>query len=98
VNRDGRLDELVNNAGINIRKEAKDNIQVNAVLPGGIDADLTRDARQAIEGLNERVLARSPSGRWGSIADFEGIAVDDGYSSFGRISFDTLAVPQSSPA
>jgi 2-deoxy-D-gluconate 3-dehydrogenase len=54
---------------------ASDNIQVNAVLPGWIDTDLTREARRKIQGLNERVLARSPSGRWGNIDDFEGIAV-----------------------
>jgi 2-deoxy-D-gluconate 3-dehydrogenase len=54
---------------------AADNIQVNAVLPGWVDTDLTRDARQVITGLNESVLARSPSGRWGRIEDFEGIAV-----------------------
>jgi len=54
---------------------AADNIQVNAILPGWIDTDLTRQARQQMPGLNERVLARSPSGRWGVIDDFEGIAV-----------------------
>ena len=54
---------------------APDRIQVNAVLPGWIDTDLTRQARQQLPGLNERVLARSPSGRWGTIDDFEGIAV-----------------------
>jgi 2-deoxy-D-gluconate 3-dehydrogenase len=54
---------------------APDNIQVNAVLPGWIDTDLTRTARQQVSGLNERVLARSPAGRWGIGADFEGIAV-----------------------
>ena len=54
---------------------AADNIQVNAILPGWIDTDLTRQARQQVPGLNERVLARSPSGRWGVIDDFEGIAV-----------------------
>jgi 2-deoxy-D-gluconate 3-dehydrogenase len=54
---------------------AADNIQVNAVLPGWVDTDLTRQARQQLQGLNERVLARSPSGRWGTIDDFEGIAV-----------------------
>jgi len=54
---------------------AADNIQVNAVLPGWVDTDLTRQARQQLPGLNERVLARSPSGRWGTIDDFEGIAV-----------------------
>jgi 2-deoxy-D-gluconate 3-dehydrogenase len=54
---------------------AGDNIQVNAVLPGWIDTDLTRRAREKIPGLNERVLARSPSGRWGTIDDLEGIGV-----------------------
>jgi 2-dehydro-3-deoxy-D-gluconate 5-dehydrogenase len=44
---------------------AKENIQVNAVLPGWIDTDLTRDARREVAGLNERVLARTPAGRWG---------------------------------
>jgi 2-deoxy-D-gluconate 3-dehydrogenase len=53
---------------------AADNIQVNAVLPGWIDTDLTRQARSQLPGLNERVLARSPAGRWGTIDDFEGIA------------------------
>jgi 2-deoxy-D-gluconate 3-dehydrogenase len=42
---------------------AKDNIQVNAVLPGWVDTDLTRRARSEISGLNERVLARTPAGR-----------------------------------
>src|SRR5260221_1074919 len=44
---------------------AKDNIQVNAVLPGWIDTDLTRQARQQIDGLHDRVLARTPAGRRG---------------------------------
>lgn len=54
---------------------AKDNIQVNAVLPGWIDTELTRAARQQVEGLHERVLARTPAGRWGDPSDFAGIAV-----------------------
>ena len=54
---------------------AKDNIQVNAVLPGWIDTDLTRKARDVIAGLHERVLARTPAGRWGTPADHAGIAV-----------------------
>ena len=53
---------------------AVDNIQVNAVLPGWIDTDLTRAARQEVAGLNERVLARTPAARWGTIDDFRGIA------------------------
>jgi 2-deoxy-D-gluconate 3-dehydrogenase len=54
---------------------AKDNIQVNAVLPGWIDTDLTRAAREQLQGLNERVLARTPAGRWGDAEDLSGIAV-----------------------
>jgi 2-deoxy-D-gluconate 3-dehydrogenase len=54
---------------------AADNIQVNAVLPGWIDTELTRNARAQVPGLNERVLARSPGGRWGEAGDFEGVAV-----------------------
>lgn len=54
---------------------AKDNIQVNAILPGWIETELTRGARRDVPGLHERVLARSPTGRWGNPEDFEGIAV-----------------------
>ena len=54
---------------------AKDNIQVNAVLPGWIDTDLTRQARKDVAGLHERVVARTPAGRWGVPDDFAGIAV-----------------------
>lgn len=53
---------------------AADNIQCNAILPGWIDTDLTRQARIDVPGLNERVLARTPAGRWGSGEDFAGIA------------------------
>jgi 2-dehydro-3-deoxy-D-gluconate 5-dehydrogenase len=54
---------------------AKDNIQANAILPGWINTDLTRSARQQVDGLNERVLTRTPAGRWGEPEDFAGIAV-----------------------
>jgi 2-deoxy-D-gluconate 3-dehydrogenase len=54
---------------------AKDNIQVNAVLPGWIDTELTKGARREVAGLHERVLARTPAGRWGLPTDFAGIAV-----------------------
>jgi 2-deoxy-D-gluconate 3-dehydrogenase len=54
---------------------AADNIQANAVLPGWIDTDLTKRARTEIDGLHDRVLARTPAARWGAIADFAGIAV-----------------------
>jgi 2-deoxy-D-gluconate 3-dehydrogenase len=54
---------------------AIDNIQVNAVLPGWIDTELTRGARQQIEGLHDSVLRRTPAGRWGVMEDMAGVAV-----------------------
>ena len=54
---------------------AADNIQVNAVLPGWVNTDLTRKARVEVDGLHERVLERTPARRWGEAADFAGIAI-----------------------
>ncbi|OFW98429.1 MAG: 2-deoxy-D-gluconate 3-dehydrogenase [Alphaproteobacteria bacterium RIFCSPHIGHO2_12_FULL_66_14] len=54
---------------------AKDNIQVNSILPGWIDTALTRRAREEVQGLHESVLKRTPAGRWGVPDDFAGIAV-----------------------
>src|SRR5262249_54822281 len=54
---------------------AKDNIQVNAVLPGWIDTALTQRARVELQGLHERVLSRTPAARRGEPDDLSGIAV-----------------------
>jgi len=54
---------------------AKDNIQVNAVLPGWIDTELTQGARRHVPDLHDRVLDRTPAGRWGIPEDLAGIAV-----------------------
>ncbi|MBU1442464.1 MAG: glucose 1-dehydrogenase [Gammaproteobacteria bacterium] len=54
---------------------AADRIQVNAVLPGWIATELTDGARAQVAGLNERVVARTPVGRWGQPGDLAGIAV-----------------------
>jgi 2-dehydro-3-deoxy-D-gluconate 5-dehydrogenase len=54
---------------------AKDNIQANTVLPGWIETELTAGAKAQVPGLNERVLARTPAGRWGQPQDLAGIAV-----------------------
>jgi len=54
---------------------AKDNIQVNAVLPGWIDTELTQRARDEVSGLNSLVLMRTPAKRWGVPDDLSGVAV-----------------------
>ncbi len=54
---------------------AEDNIQVNCFLPGWIDTPLTVGAREQVPGLEDKVTARTPAGRWGEPADFAGIAV-----------------------
>ena len=54
---------------------AKDNIQVNSILPGFIDTELTQAARRNIPGMHERVVGRTPARRWGAPADLAGAAV-----------------------
>ena len=54
---------------------AKDNIQVNCVLPGWIDTDLTRQGRIDMPELDQKVRTRTPAGRWGVPEDLAGIAV-----------------------
>ena len=54
---------------------AKDNIQVNSILPGWIDTELTRRGRKDVPDLHDRVIARTPAGRWGEPNDLAGIAV-----------------------
>jgi 2-deoxy-D-gluconate 3-dehydrogenase len=54
---------------------AEENIQVNAILPGFISTELTKKARQEIPGLNEKVIARTPTGRWGEPHDLQGAAI-----------------------
>jgi len=54
---------------------AKDNIQVNAILPGYINTDLTRRLRQRTPEINEKVISRTPVGRWGEPDDLAGTAI-----------------------
>lgn len=54
---------------------APDNIQVNALLPGWIETELTDRARADVPGLYERVLGRIPAGRWGKPEDLVGTAL-----------------------
>jgi len=54
---------------------ARDNIQVNCILPGWIDTDLTVGARRALPRLQESVVERTPAKRWGRPEDLAGAAI-----------------------
>ena len=53
---------------------APDNIQVNSILPGWIDTDMTQGARAYVPDLDQRVVRRTPAGRWGKPYDLAGLA------------------------
>ena len=54
---------------------APHNIQVNAILPGWVATEMGASACRQVPGLDDRVTARTPAGRWGQGDDFAGIAV-----------------------
>jgi 2-deoxy-D-gluconate 3-dehydrogenase len=54
---------------------AKDNILVNAILPGWVGTELTAPAKDYIPGFEDMINKRTPVGRWGVPEDFAGIAV-----------------------
>ncbi len=54
---------------------ARDNIQVNSILPGWINTDLTIRAREVVPPLHQNVLTRTPAGRRGEPDDLAGAAV-----------------------
>jgi 2-dehydro-3-deoxy-D-gluconate 5-dehydrogenase len=54
---------------------AKDHIQVNAILPGYINTDLTLRLKKNVPTINERVLSRTPAARWGEPDDLAGAAI-----------------------
>ena len=53
---------------------ARDNIQVNAILPGWIESEMTAGAKEN-DAFSEQIVRRTPARRWGVPADFEGPAV-----------------------
>lgn len=53
---------------------AKDNVNVNAIVPGYIATDMN-SALIADETRNRQILERIPAGRWGSAEDFKGTVV-----------------------
>jgi 2-deoxy-D-gluconate 3-dehydrogenase len=54
---------------------AKDNVQVNAILPGWIVTEMTNQFKEAFPDRYEMIVERTPAGRWGQPADLGGTAV-----------------------
>lgn len=52
-----------------------DNIQVNCYLPGWINTEMTKSAREYAPELHDKVVNRTPIGRWGEPEDLAGLAV-----------------------
>ena len=53
---------------------APDDIQVNAILPGWIDTELSAPAHD-VAGLDDFILRRTPARRWGQPRDLAGAGV-----------------------
>ena len=71
---------------------AADAIQVNCILPGFIDTALTQGARRDVAGLEQRVVERTPAGRWGTPGDLAGAAVFFASAASDFVTGATLAV------
>jgi 2-deoxy-D-gluconate 3-dehydrogenase len=54
---------------------ATDGIQVNAILPGWFETEMTDGARKYVPGLYEHVISRAPAGRWAQPDDMAGTAI-----------------------
>lgn len=54
---------------------APQNIQVNTLLPGWIETELTAEAKKRFPDLESGILSRTPQARWGRPEDLAGIAV-----------------------
>lgn len=54
---------------------AKDNIQVNAILPGWLVTDIVAGAKAARPEFDAAIVARTPARRWGQPDDMAGTAV-----------------------
>ena len=71
---------------------AKDNIQVNAVLPGWIVTDLTRGIQNADPNRYDNISRRIPTGRWGEPSELAGAAVFLASTASDYVTGATLAI------
>ena len=54
---------------------AKDNIQVNAIIPGWFETDLTSSISVLDKERYDRITTRIPSQKWGTPKDIAGTAI-----------------------
>jgi 2-deoxy-D-gluconate 3-dehydrogenase len=66
------------------------NVQVNAILPGWIETDMTAPVRSSP--MNEEILLRTPAGRWGQPEELGGTAVFLASSASDFVTGETIRV------
>jgi len=71
---------------------AKDNIQVNAILPGWFVTDLTRGIEEGDPERHDNVSRRIPTGRWGDPSELGGAAVFLASQASNYVTGSTLTV------
>jgi len=71
---------------------AKDNIQVNAILPGWFMTDLTRGIPEGDPDRYDNISRRIPTGRWGEPSELGGAAVFLASSASDYVTGSTLTV------
>ena len=72
---------------------APHNIQVNAVVPGWIETDMTAPVRTtAMKPMNDEILSRTPAGRWGQPEEVAGAAVYLASRASDFVTGDTIRV------
>ena len=71
---------------------AKDNIQVNAVLPGWIVTDLTRGIQDSDPNRYDNISRRIPTGRWGEPSELAGAAIFLASTASDYVTGATLAI------
>jgi len=66
------------------------NVQVNAILPGWIETEMTAPVRNSP--MNEEILLRTPAGRWGQAEELGGTAVFLASSASDFVTGETIRV------